>query len=93
MSLRQPESQHGQQQTGDIGKVVSGIGQQPHRAVIKPYGKLDDDEGHIERNAQDKGLVERRNRMVVVVMFVRHDCESVMVSLISESSTSLLTMA
>ena len=93
LRLRQPEGQHGQQQAGDVGKVVPGIGQQAHRAVGEADGEFDDDESHVERNAQNEGLVERRNRALVVMVFVCHGCGSVMVSLISESSTSLLTMA
>ena len=91
--LGQPERQHGQQQAGHVGEVVPGVGQQAHRTVAEADGEFDDDEAHIEGDTPDESLVERGDRMIVVMVFVCHDSESVMVSLISESSTSLLTMA
>ena len=33
-------------------RVVPGIGQQPHRPVIEPDGEFDDNECHVERNAE-----------------------------------------
>ena len=94
MGLCKAESQHGQQQARHVGKVVPGIGQQPHRPVIEPDGEFDDNECHVERNAEDKGFVERRDRMVVMMVFVCHNRYiSAIVSRMSERSTSLLTMA
>lgn len=51
---------------------MPGVGQQSHRPVIESDGEFDDDERHVERDAEDKSLVERRDRMVVMVV-VSHD--------------------
>ena len=54
MRLRETESEHRQQQARHIRKVVPGVGQQSHRPVIESDGEFDDDERHVERDAEDK---------------------------------------
>ena len=88
--------QQGQQQARHVAQVVPGVGQQPHRVVGYAHRGLYGDECRVERDAPGESAPESRFRYGVrapMMVVVCHAYQSPIVSLISERSTSLLTMA
>lgn len=72
MHLCQPESKHGKHKACHISQVVPGIGKQPQRIIIETDAELNEDKQNIQRNANYKRFIERRQFVdVLVMMFVR----------------------
>ena len=72
MHLCQPESKHGKHKSCHISQVVPGIGKHPQRIIIETDAELNEDKQNIQRNANYKRFIERRQFVdVLVMMFVR----------------------